>query len=451
MGFLVFFGWMLLIGSIGTLVWSRVTDNDNVDKVAKYSKWTVVLSFVFIMWNSLFFLADAGTTYTLQYPYGGYETIVSNGITMKNFASVIPVDQELVIKDLTPDEYQRYLAGDRQESDASYVSLANQSTFNDKISGWLESTVIIDVNHENEDYTNIVLKGKSEENIVRQRILPVIRNVKANTAKLFSTDDFISGAKVQYDEYFRDQLNNGAYALDQELIEDYVEPITTANGQLESRQINISAESQNFKYVIRKDSNGNIVRQDDGLRKYGFEARQATIEEEQWSDDFEKALAQIVKIAAEAQEAKREAEKYKWQAEKEREFAESEKIKERGAQEKDQISVVIAAETDAKKAQFKKQEEEYLLSAAKVKEERIRIEASNTKRLRNAGIDPVVELRMHLDNQALIYKHLAGPNGITLPSNYVTTGEGGSSNGSNDLLMAILAGKMLETNSGGGK
>jgi len=141
----------------------------------KTSKSLIIGGVVIVMlslYNLLFFYADAATTYTLQYPIGNKtETIIGNGWKWRGFAKIIKVDKRLVVKHLTKEQYAAYEDGTRKEPEETYVVPSNPVSFNDKMSAWLGTTVIIDSNPGSDKFTKVASENKNEENIVFQIIL----------------------------------------------------------------------------------------------------------------------------------------------------------------------------------------------------------------------------------------------------------------------------------------
>lgn len=455
---MAFLGFLILLVSLGVLFNQRFKFLPQFvlnGTVARIFNITAILSVGLIFFNQLFFFANAGTTYTLQHRFIDSEYTISGktGIQFRGFANITEVDVEIVVKTLTPTQYSAFQNGDRDESKETYVIPANQVSFNDKIGVWLNTTTIIDCTPEGEGFTDVVVKGKSESNIVYQRIIPLINEVHGNLVKLFGTEDYIEGAKVIASQMFYDQLQNGKYKVienpDYEAeTETVIDSVLTTN----------SAKKMINRYIIDKYPEGTIINRDGkdvnvggeiirtslGLGAYGFQVRSGQIESEEYHEDFEAQLDGIRKIQAESQKLKQNTEKQIRQQEYNEAFAEAERIREEGEQKVAQAAEVIAAQTRAEKADWYLKEQERLLAgelkATKIADEK----AKQIKVLRQSGgIDPKEELQMRLDNQVEITKAMFGEKGLVLPNNYIS---GSNDGGENDILQAILSMKLLENN-----
>ena len=414
--------------------------------ISKIVNFTALLSIFLIFFNQLFFFADAGTTYTLQHKFydSQYTIFGESGLQFRGFAKVTKVDAELVIKTLTPTQYNEYKEGQRIESDETYIIAANQVSFNDKIGVWLNTTTIIDCSPDEEGFSEVVIKGKSESNIVYQRIIPLINEVHGNMVKLFGTEDYIEGAKVIASQMFWDQLQNGKYAV----IEDENYNAETNEVSADSTKVKTTTSNKKMekRYIVHRYDKGHtkageIIRTSEGLRTYGFQVRSAQIESEEYHQDFEVMLNEVRDIQATTQKLKQQTEQEIRTQEYNLEKGEALKIQERLTKEKEQIGEIIQAETDAAKAKFFKEQQQNLLDGEKIKSLVVQEQQKQIKALRNAGIDPVIELEMLLANKVDIMKAAAGPNGFTLPTNLI---QGMGANGETGVLESILSVKLME-------
>lgn len=417
---------------------------------------TMVIGIALMFSNQLFFIADAGTTYTMQPKFklfsksAQYTIAGRSGFQGRWFAKVTPVDVELTIKTLTPKQYQQYKKGDRQESEETYVLPANPVSFNDKIAVWLGTTTIIDCQPDSDGFTNVVIKGKSESNIVYQRIVPLINEVQGNLVKLFGTEDYIEGAKVIASQMFYDQLQNGKYKV----VED-PEYEGETSSVLDSVLTTTSSRKMVNRYILdrypkgTKDSSGvdiggEIIRTSLGLGAFGFSVRTGQIESEEYHPDFEKQLDDIRKIQASSQKLKQDTEKQIRQQEYEEAKAEADRIREEGEQKVLQAKKVIAAQTKAEEAEFYLDEQTKLLAGEKKATEIAAEKAEQIRKLRNSGgIDPKEELQMRLDNDVRIAQAVYGPEGLVLPTTYINSGD--KPNGGDDLLSKLIAADIVKS------
>jgi hypothetical protein len=370
--------------------------------------------------TSLFFFPDAGTNYTLQSKLSNDKKTIWNktGITYCGFSSITPVDNEIVIKTLTPKHYDQWLNGDRKEAVETYVVKANGSSFNDKIGVWFETTTIIETNPSNSNYTQIVVNGKSEANIVRQRIMPFINEVSGLTAKLFGTEQYIEGAKALASEAFFDQLKYGKYAIVEEESPDLYEEVADSTQNRTTKRFNQTVT----RYSIKRDGNGDPIRIGKGLSTYGFDVRQALIEDEEMHADFEDRLKTVRALEADNQELRQKAEKARRQQELNRENGEANKIEEQMAQEKEQISKVIKAKTAAEEAKYFLETQQRILEAEKVATQ-VALENKKQKEFaRQGGVDPLERLKLELQNRIDVANAVFGGKALSSLETNISSG-----------------------------
>ncbi len=276
------------------------------------------------------------------------------------------------------------------------------------------------------------------------RIYPVYDQALKNTCKLMDAQDYISGASSQFDFYLKDQMENGMY-LTEEVYENIEETNitpsdstkTVAKGKIKRRK----------RFRIRRDANGEIVRDaSNSLKRYGLTVRQVAVTGIDWENSFDNRLQLQKEQVAQTQLEKQKAEKEYYATQKAIAQGEREKAETRVKFEKQQLEKTIAAETRAKEAKYKEQEEENLLKAAKKEAMRIKItadaEAYEISKKVHAGITPEKRLQMELDASVERMKALAGPAGIQLPTTMFTGGSTGNSKTS--ILESILSAKLLE-------
>jgi hypothetical protein len=241
--------------------------------------------------------------------------------------------------------------------------------------------------------------------------------------------------------------------LTDELYDD-VEEVNIVNDDSTSKRTvvkgKISNEKRQKKYRIRRYTSGPnagepIRDASNSLKRYGLTVQQAAVTGIDWEPSFDSRLKLQKEQVAQTQLEKQEAEKEFYATQKAVAKGEREKAEVRVTYEKQQLQETISAETKAKTAKYKEEEEINLLAAEKKRAERVRVsadaEAYEISRKVSAGITPEVRLKMELDAKVEMMKAVAGPNGITLPKTMFTGQTGG--NNSTGILESILGAKIL--------
>lgn len=404
---------------------------------------------LFTMVTGMFFYNPAGTATSVQYLWGGDQAVTSQGVKLKLWGKTIPISFEIAMQDYVQKKDKEGNLIEHPKEEGIYYRKAQQMEFADAIKADIATSLVISVNYEDEDlFLSMADKNRSEAKLVYARVYPVYDQALKNTCKLMDAQDYISGASSQFDYYLKDQMANGMY-LTEEVYEDVEEAQITPGDSTTQRTVakgKITNEKKQKKYRIRRDSNGNPIRdKSNSLARYGLKVEQAAVTGIDWESSFDKRLDLQKDQVAQTQLEKQEAEKEYYATQKAVAKGEREKAEIRVKLEKQQLEATIAAETKAKSAKYKEEEENNLLAAAKKEAQRIRIQADadayEISKKVHAGITPETRLKMELDAKVAMMKALAGPEGMDMPTT-VMTGENGKG-GQSGLLESILGAKIL--------
>lgn len=404
----------------------------------------MLIGLVLMVSSGLFFMADPGVNYMVQYPWGGQVAVTKPGVKLKMFGRVIPVSNEIVFKyALADSETGEY----PQNSEYAYVEKAQQWEFNDAIKGKIATSVIIGVNVvDDATFIEMVEKNKSETNLVYSRIVPTIKAALKNSAKLMSAQEYLVGRSSDFDYFFRDQLENGLYRLRESTRKNETSIIGDTSAV---RTVGLENSQPNKKvYVIMTDGNDEPIRQlgRDGktvFSQYNLNIVDAIAEKVDWEEKFDTRLDKQKELVAAVQAEKQEAEKEFFRAKKEEQAGEANKIKRQKELELKQIEQTVAAETRAKSAKFKEVEQQNLFNAEKIRAKTIRMIADAdayeiSKKVR-AGITPERRLEMELEAKVKVAAEIAK---LKLPTTYFNGTSAGK--GSNGILVDLLGAKMAE-------
>lgn len=394
------------------------------------------------MLNGLFFYAMPGTAYAVQYLWGGDEAIFSQGIKLKLWGRTIPMSYEIPIQDVI-----MYKDQEMPVSNAIYHRRASQWEFADAIKAHIATAVIVGIDvGNNEVFLNMADRNQSENNLVYSRIMPNISAAIKNTCKLLDAQDYIAGASALFDQYFRDQLENGMYQTEPYYEEENPPEIIGDSTTVRTIENRNNTKQKKYRIKIR---NGEVLRDNsNSLKQYGLRILQAQVTSIDWEDSFDTRLDLQKDQVAQTQLEKQEAEKEIYRTQKEIAKGEAEKAKERARLEKEQIQQTIEAETRAKVASFKVLEEKNLLEAARNTAARIKVEsdaeALKNKRLVLAGLTPQEKAEWEYKTAIGVAQHISM---LTLPQIYISgeNGKGGNSSILAELLGAELAKSMLKT------
>ena len=387
---LTFIGITLVVIGVATFILKKVYTTNTKFNIpnTKRSFQIIVLGVFIAILNGMFFYADAGTAYAVQYVTGGDKMITTQGLKLKWWGRIIPLSYETSIKDIIVDNNNEL----PKNAQGIYNRKAQKWEFSDAIKAEISTSVIVGVNINDEEvFLNMADRNKSESKLIFGRVLPNIDAAIKNTCKLMDAQDYISGQASDFDRYFRDQLENGMYQVEQyyeaENSNEIVGDTTTV------RKINVGKSSKQKKFRIKRRSDGNIIRDNtNSLKQYGLKIYQAQVTGIDWETSFDERLDLQKNEVAQTQLEKQQAEREYYRAKKEVAKGESEKAKERARLEKIQIQQTIEAETAAKVAGFNliMEKKQYEVEQFKAKSKKVAADAQyyENAKLVSAGLTP---------------------------------------------------------------
>lgn len=420
------------------------------------SRYIVLAGIGVLLLNGLFFWNDAGTITAVQFPWGGDKMITTQGVKIKGWGRTIPLSYEISIRDMI---LSKYPDGSPAESlpdteRGIYNRSAKKWEFSDAIKADIATAIVIEIlTDDDSTFLAMADRNRSEAKLINGRVLPNIDAALKNTCKLMDAQDYISGAASKFDLYFRDQLQNGMY-----IVEEYyeTEKLPQIIGDSTSvRTVGVLSDvqegqgvSKQKKYRIKYNSQGDILRDNtsNSLSQYGIKFIQAQVTSIDWEKSFDTRLDEQKDEVAKTQLEKQQAERQYYTAKKNEAEAESNKVQRRGELELQQIEKTIAAETKAKAAKYKEEEEKNLLAAASDESKRIKIladaEAYKNHKLVISGLTPqerrTMDETMNKDKWSNVAKMQF--NGV-----YIMDG-GASSKSSGDGLLSALLGAEVAKN-----
>lgn len=397
--------------------------------------------------NGMFFWANSGTAYAVQYPWGGDKMVKTQGLKTKMWGRTIPLSFEISIQDkiVETDEDGRK-AGLPESADGIYNRHAKLWEFSDAIKAEIGTAVVVGVNTDDEEvFLDMADRNRSESKLIYGRVLPNIDAALKNTCKLMDAQEYISGKSSDFDRYFRDQLENGMY-----LVEEYYEAERKSEviGDTSTiRTIQPERSSKQKRFRIKRDRQGNIVRDNKSntLKQYGITIYQAQVTSIDWESSFDKRLDLQKNEVAQTQLEKQQAERQYYTAKKEVAKGEAEKAAERAKLEKEQIKLTIAAETEAKVAEQNVIAEKKKLEVAKLQAQSKKVAADaqyyENAKLVSAGLTPQEKATLELEKATAVAREFAKMQGPDV----VIMGGDSKSGGSltNSLIQAEMAKQLI--------
>lgn len=459
---LTIIGVLFLVLAIGKFIYENVRKNQIKENskdgyqvtvlpefpIGIKSVYLAVIGIVIFMLNGMFFWADAGTAYAVQYPWGGDKMVSTQGLKVKFWGRTIPLSYETSVKDIILDKHlnedgSAWVLDDLPETHQGvYNRKARRWEFSDAIKADIAISVIVGVGIEDEEkFLQMADRNRSEQKLIYGRVLPNIDAALKNTCKLMDAQEYISGKASDFDRYFRDQLEHGMYQVEEYIFQEDMPEIIGDSATVRTiKPVNGNTKSK--RYRIKRDSQGNIIRDNDSntLTQYGIHIYQAQVTSIDWEESFDKRLDLQKDEVAKTQLEKQEAERQYYTAKKEIAKGESEKAAERARLEKEQIKLTIAAETKAKVASENliAEKKQYEVEIYKAKSKKVAADAQyyENAKLVSAGLTPQERADLELEKARVIsdnFSKMAVPNTIIM---------GGGSKGSVGLTESLIQANM---------
>lgn len=441
---LTYLGILIIILGVITLILKPIfKDNTLLTWFGKKrSLQIIVVGILMSVISGSIFYAEPGTAYAVQYPWGGQKAVFRQGVHTKMWGRLIPLQFEMPIKYVIPSSDGTL--GD--QSEYANVDAAKYWAFSDAVKARIATSVVISINTDDENqFLSVADRNKTEQNMIRSRIIPNIDQSIKNTCKLMDAQDYISGQASDFDRYFKDQLENGMYVLE-EYAENQTREIIGDSSTIRT-VVNKETKHKRFRIQIR---DGEPVREKgNSLKAYGLTVIQAVVTEIDWEETFDNRLQLQKEEVAQTQLEKQQAEREFYRAQKEKARGEADKATERARLEKEQIQKTIAAETEAKVAEFNlvKEKKQFEVEKFKALSKKVAADAESYQnaKLVSAGLTPQERAEWEYKTSVGVARELKE---LSLPEIFIEGGVGKTND--NNLLQSLigadLAKKMMDSN-----
>lgn len=386
------------------------------------------------------FYADPGHSYKVYYRFwSGSKVVTSSGYNLDWWGEKREFQTEIVFKYVLKDT----LGNTPELPDNIYTLDAKGWEFADGVEAYFGTSVIIGINPYNTDnFSTMVDQTQSEDRLVHSRIISNVNNALVTTAKLMYAQEYISGEAANFNRYFKDQLENGMYVL--ETYDDLGEMEVIGDSAAKHKVMHGSSYKTTKRFKIKTINDIPVREQNTSLALYHMTVRQAVVEGVDWEPKFDKRLDDQKAQVAATQLEKQLAEKAIQRNKRLFESGEADKTEEKAKLEKDQIKQTITAETNAKVAFWKVQENQNLYDASIKAAMKVRVDADaksyENRQFVSAGLTPQQKAQFENDRVIGVAAELAK---MKLPEVYITNGDKNSEGLISSLLSAEIAKQML--------
>ena len=434
---LTFIGILLVVVGVTTLLLkSIIKDNKVLEWFTPVRNLRfIVIGLILSIISGMFFYAEPGTAYAVQYPWGTQKAVFRQGINTKMWGRLIPIQFELPIKYVIPNAEGEL----GEQSMYANVDKAKYWAFSDAVKARIATSVVISINTADQDqFLSVADRNKTERNLIRSRIIPNIDQSIKNTCKLMDAQDYISGQASDFDRYFKDQLENGMYVLEEYTHFEDRERI----GDSSTVRTIVNKESKQKRFRIKTENGTPVREKNNSLNAYGLTVVQAVVTEIDWESTFDKRLQLQKEEVAQTQLEKQQAEREFYRAQKEKAHGEAEKAAERARLEKEQIQKTIAAETEAKVAEFNltKEKKQFEVEQFKAKSKKVAADAESYQnaKLVSAGLTPQERAEWHYKTSIHVARELKD---LRLPEIYI---QGQDNKGDGNLLQSLIGAELAK-------
>lgn len=374
---LIILAYITAFASLAVLLTPNAILKRLVPQVIANNKLKMVLplflvSFIGVQVDNIFFYAEAGHSYFVQYKTGTQVAIIDQpGPRLKLYGEVMDFKNVNTVKYTT--EKAQDLTSDTKSTKISAMVAPVQIRFNDAVNADVSFTARFRLPTDETTFKKMAKEFRSQANLIRSIQVPIGREVARNAGRMFSAQEYISGKGGDFENFIDDQMRYGIIMLDTK------EERTQSNEDVVDSTQRTIKDKRSIKYKVtpRLNNNGDYIRKLHGLNEYGIQVAQVTVENVEPEPKFKEMLAKQRDAAAEASVEKQTTQKAEYKKQRIIAEGETQKAEIRISKEKEQIDILINAETEKKKAQLELEQNQIKLESAK-------LEAKRTKELADA-------------------------------------------------------------------
>lgn len=305
----------------------------------------VLAGITLICFNSIFFYSEPGMSYLVQYPTGTQKAVLQPGYSTRWFGDVVPFKKFVTVAFLN-----------KEETAADGVNFSATATpqrirFNDSVQSQVSMTARFELSNDPERFLAMAVAYRNQANLVHSSLIPIMQESMNNTGRMFSAQEYIGGKGGDFDNAVLDQIRHGIYLLDIREENNMADAVKVTDPTARSVQ-----QGQTIRVIVSKRTheNGTPLRKDEDqhpLTHFGIQLLQANIKgldhDPKFKENLEHQREAAAQVAIERQKARQQEER------KKRIIAEgeAEKASKKIELEMKQIEIVLAAETESKKAE----------------------------------------------------------------------------------------------------
>lgn len=316
---------------------------------------SIITWFILLAFTGLFFYSEAWYSYLVQYPNWTQKPVLEPWYHLKFWWETIPFKKNLTVKasDWTNEE---------GKVETTWRIDPIEVRFNDNVTADVWVSVRFQLPSDPQKFKEIALEYRSQENLINATLIPTVAEVVRNSARMFSAQAYTTWRGWDFETVIPEQLRNWIYRL--ESIEKKVEG-TESISTTEDRTFD-SNELVKYEVKIKVDKDWNPVIREAVLPTLGIIVTQATIDSVDPEEAFKNQLSKQRDASAKANIERQEAEAAEYEKQKIIAQWEASKAQIKVDKEKEQVQILIAAETSQKEQKILLEKEKLALEAAKL-------------------------------------------------------------------------------------
>jgi len=307
--------------------------------------------------------------------------------------------------------------------------------FIDQVKATAKVSVRMQLPSDEPSFIALAEEFRHPSNLVRNTLVPTVKEQVINTGYMFAAQDYISGAASDFRQTLDDQLKNGGFSVEKKEYIDtsYVNTDIQTDGDRKIREI-----TTRYEVEIRK-KNGVPIRIEHDITKNNVIVSQVIVDQIVLEDAFQKRLEKQRDIASQKRIEMEAVEAAKIAQQKIIAEGERDKAAERVSKEREQIKKLIAIETQVKEEESKRELAEIALKTARLQAEAKKVtadaDAYKNNKLVQAGLTPQEKANIEKEIAIGVAAELAK---LQLPEIYMS----GGNDSDNGLLESLIGADM---------
>lgn len=393
------------------------------------------IGFVLFITPQFFMYAQPGHQYYLVSPAGTKRAIFNSGYhTIMPFTRIQKWEKYVDIKVVAGGEDTKGIEG--------IIEGGIPIRFIDQVKATASVSVRMQLPTDEPSFISLAEEFRHPKNLVRNTLVPTVREQVINTGYMFAAQDYISGAASDFRQTLDDQLKNGGFSVEKKEYIDttYINTNIQTDDDRKIREI-----TTRYEVEIREIA-GKPIRIPHDITKNNVIVSQVIVDAISLEEAFQKRLEKQRDIASQKRIEMEAVEAAKIRQQKIIAEGETAKAEERAVQEKEQVKTLITIETQVKQEESKRKLAEIALKTAeleaKAKKVNADADAYQNTRLVQAGLTP--QERANIEKEIAIGV-AAELSKLKLPEVYMSSGNNKSNTGLlESLIGADIAKKMMD-------